>query len=151
MYTLIDQRTTRRNKNTSGDTALTVYSPADSTASSTATAISAEVASSISISREEFLGVMAEAEFYNLFKETFQELDYENTGYVKAGDLDDVLGGIRDLTAPGPSYELDENSMWSLTLPQEKHHKTTSLIDVDDQYILVDYEQFTKMLLGAAL
>lgn len=49
------------------------------------------------ISRDEFMGVMAEAEFYNLFTETFKELDRDNTGYVRAGDLDDVLGGVRDL------------------------------------------------------
>jgi calmodulin/calcium-binding protein CML len=82
------------------------------------------------ISLDEFMGVMAEAEFYNLFKETFQELDQQNIGYVRAGDLDEVLGGVRDLIA-------DEQQ--------------TSIIDVDDKDMLVDYEQFTKMLLGAAL
>lgn len=40
---------------------------------------------------------MAESEFYNLFLETFEELDKENTGYVRAGDLDEVLHGVRDL------------------------------------------------------
>eukprot|EP00980_Cylindrotheca_fusiformis_P028714 scaffold22639_cov105-Cylindrotheca_fusiformis.AAC.8 len=82
------------------------------------------------ITREEFMGVMAEAEFYNLFKETFQELDQENTGFVRAGDLDSVLGGVRDLIG-------------------DKQH--TSIIDIDDKDMLVDYEQFSKMLLGAAL
>ena len=43
------------------------------------------------------LQVMAESEFYNLFLETFEELDKENTGYVRAGDLDEVLHGVRDL------------------------------------------------------
>lgn len=82
------------------------------------------------ITREEFMGVMAEAEFYNLLKETFQELDPENTGYVRAGDLQQVLGGVRDL------------------IGQKRH---TSIIDVDNEELLVDYEQFSKMLLGAAL
>ena len=82
------------------------------------------------ISRDEFVGVMAEAEFYNLFTETFSELDPENTGYVRAGDLDEVLGGVRDLIS-------DDHSI--------------SLIDVEDKDMLVDYEQFTTMLLGAAL
>jgi Ca2+-binding EF-hand superfamily protein len=81
------------------------------------------------ISRDEFMGVMAEAEFYNLFTETFQELDKDNTGYVRAGDLDEVLGGVRYL------------------ISDEK----TSIIDVEDKDMLVDYEQFSKMLLGAAL
>lgn len=83
------------------------------------------------ITRDEFMGVMAEAEFFNLFKETFQELDKDNTGYVRAGDLDEVLGGVRDLLAEDTS--------------------NSPFIDVEDKDILVDYEQFSKMLLGAAL
>ena len=81
------------------------------------------------ISRDEFMGVMAEAEFYNLFTETFQMLDKENTGYVRAGDLDEILGGVRGLISDNP----------------------TNIIDVEDKDMLVDYEQFSKMLLGAAL
>ena len=81
------------------------------------------------ISRDEFMGVMAEAEFYNLFTETFKELDPNNTGYVRAGDLDDVLGGVRALIS----------------------NDRTGIIDVEDKDMLVDYEQFSKMLLGAAL
>ena len=81
------------------------------------------------ISRFEFLGVMAEAEFSNLFTSTFEELDLDGTGYVRAGDLDEVLGGVRDLIS----------------------NDQTSLIDVEDKDMLVDYEQFSKMLLGAAL
>lgn len=81
------------------------------------------------ISRDEFFGLMAEGEFYNLFTETFQELDPGNTGYVRAGDLDDVLGGVRDLIGDD----------------------STSIIDTEDKDMLVDYEQFSKMLLGAAL
>jgi Ca2+-binding EF-hand superfamily protein len=83
----------------------------------------------LAISRDEFVGVMAEAEFYNLFTETFQTLDPNNTGYVRAGDLDEVLGGVRDLIS----------------------NDRISLIDVEDKDMLVDYEQFSKMLLGAAL
>lgn len=81
------------------------------------------------ISHDEFMGVMAEAEFYNLFTETFNDLDEENTGYVRAGDLDEVLGGVRNL-------------IWN---------DRTNIIDVEDKDMLVDYEQFSKMLLGAAL
>ena len=77
----------------------------------------------------EFLGVMAEAEFYSLFTEMFKELDKENTGYVRAGDLDQILGGVRDLIGD----------------------RKQSIIDVEDQDIHIDYEQFAKMLLGAAL
>ena len=82
------------------------------------------------ITRNEFMGVMAEAEFYNLLTETFQELDRDNTGYVRAGDLDMVLGGVQDLIAG---------------------KKKISIINVEDADMLVDYEQFSKMLLGAAL
>jgi len=81
------------------------------------------------ITLDEFMGIMAEAEFYYLFTETFQELDKDNTGYVRAGDLDEVLDGVRDLIS-------DDRK---------------SIIDVEDQDIQVDYEQFAKMLLGAAL
>ena len=83
----------------------------------------------IAISRDEFMGVMAEAEFYNLFTAIFNDLDEGNTGYVRAGDLDEVLGGVRDLIS----------------------NERTNLIDGDDKDMLVDYEQFSKMLLGAAL
>ena len=81
------------------------------------------------ISRDELMGVMAEAEFYNLFTETFEELDEDNTGFVRAGDLDEVLGGVRDLIS----------------------NDKTNIIDVEDKDMLVDYEQFSRMLLGAAL
>lgn len=84
---------------------------------------------STGITLDEFLGVMAEAEFYYLFTETFQELDRDNTGYVRAGDLDEVLGGVRDLIS-------DDRK---------------SIIDVEDKDFQVDYEQFARMLLGAAL
>eukprot|EP00529_Nitzschia_sp_RCC80_P013409 CAMPEP_0113491162 /NCGR_PEP_ID=MMETSP0014_2-20120614/27416_1 /TAXON_ID=2857 /ORGANISM="Nitzschia sp." /LENGTH=592 /DNA_ID=CAMNT_0000384949 /DNA_START=260 /DNA_END=2035 /DNA_ORIENTATION=+ /assembly_acc=CAM_ASM_000159 len=53
------------------------------------------------ITRNEFMGVMAEAEFYNLFMETFEDLDKEKTGYVRAGDLATVLGGVQDLVGVG--------------------------------------------------
>lgn len=86
-------------------------------------------AQTATITRNEFLGVMAEAEFYNLFTATFQELDREDTGYVRAGDLAEVLGGVQELIS-------DE--------------KKINLIDGDDVDMLIDYEQFSKMLLGAA-
>ena len=82
-----------------------------------------------SISLDEFLGVIAEAEFYFLFTETFQELDTNNIGYVQAGALDDILGTVRDLIS----------------------NDKTSIIDGQDRDTLVDYEQFSKMLLGASI
>jgi len=63
-------------------------------------------------------------------RETFQELDQDSTGFVRAGDLDQILGGVRDLIG-------------------DKRH--TSIIDVDDKDMLVDYDQFSKMLLGVAI
>lgn len=81
------------------------------------------------ITLDEFMGVMAEAEFYSLFTETFQVLDLDNTGYVRAGDLDEVLHGVRDLIS-------DDRK---------------SIIDVEDKDVQIDYEQFSKMLLGAGL
>ena len=81
------------------------------------------------ITRNEFLGVMAEAEFYNLFTETFQDLDQEKTGYVRAGDLAEVLGDVEELLS---------------------EERKINLIDGEDVDMLIDYEQFSKMLLGAA-
>jgi len=81
------------------------------------------------ITLDEFMGVMAEAEFYYLFTDTFNELDKYNSGFVRAADLDRVLCGMRDL--------ISDDRM--------------SIIDVEDKEMLVDYEQFSKMLLGASL
>lgn len=81
------------------------------------------------ITLDEFMGVMAEAEFYYLFTDTFNALDKYNSGFVRAADLDRVLCGMRDL--------ISDDRM--------------SIIDVEDKEMLVDYEQFSKMLLGASL
>jgi len=83
----------------------------------------------LGISFDDYMGVMAEAEFYYLFTETFNALDNFDSGFVRAGDLDHVLGGMRDLIS-------DDRA---------------SIIDVEDKDILIDYEQFSRMLLGAAL
>lgn len=79
------------------------------------------------ISANEFLGVMAEAEFYYLFKETFATLDPQNSGYVQAGKLDNILCGLRDLIS-------DDRK---------------SIIDVDDKDMLIDYETFSRMMIGS--
>ncbi|CAJ1950357.1 unnamed protein product [Cylindrotheca closterium] len=81
------------------------------------------------ISYEDFMGIMAEAEFYHLFLETFRALDKEDSGYLRAGDLNRVLCGVRDLIT-------DDRK---------------SIIDVEDDDMSIDYEQFSKMLLGIAL
>lgn len=78
---------------------------------------------------DDFMGIMAEAEFYHLFSDTFSHLDKHNSGFVKARDLDRVLCGMRDLIS-------DDRK---------------SIIDVEDQDMMIDYEQFSRMLLGGAL
>lgn len=78
---------------------------------------------------EDFMGIMAEAEFYHLFKDVFSSLDKRDAGFVKAADLDRVLSGVRDL------------------ISDDQH----SIIDVEDKEMMIDYEQFTKMLLGLSL
>ena len=75
------------------------------------------------------MGLMAEADFYNLFLDTFKALDVHDSGFVKASELDRVLCGVRDLISD------DRNS----------------IIDVEDKDTLIDYEQFSKMLLGRTL
>lgn len=81
------------------------------------------------ITYDDFMGIMAEAEFYNLFYETFRALDKDDSGYLRASDLNRVLCGIRDLIT-------DDRK---------------SIIDVEDDDMSIDYEQFSKMLLGTAL
>lgn len=72
---------------------------------------------------------MAEAEFYYLFREIFAQLDKTDSGFVKAREIDRVLCGVRDLIS-------DDRK---------------SVIDVDDKDMLIDYEQFCRMLLGSEL
>jgi len=81
------------------------------------------------LSREDFIGIMAESEFYHLFTDIFSSLDTENSGFVRAKDLDRVLCGVRDLIS-------DDRK---------------SIIDVEDTDMLIDYEQFSRMMLGSAL
>jgi calmodulin len=81
------------------------------------------------LTEQDFMGIMAEAEFYYLFRDIFASLDTNGSGFVKAKDLDRVLSGVRDLIS-------DDRK---------------SIIDVDDEDMLIDYEQFSRMLLGTAL
>ena len=81
------------------------------------------------MTHEDFMGIMAETEFYHLFKDTFASLDIHNSGFVKAEKLDRVLCGMRDLIS-------DDRK---------------SVIDVDDKDMMIDYEQFSRMLLGGSL
>jgi len=85
-----------------------------------------DIDGNVEITRTEFMGVMAEAEFYYLFLDTFEMLDINNTGYVSAGDLDRVLCGVRDL--------ISDDRM--------------SIIDTDDMDMQIDYETYAGMLLG---
>jgi len=78
------------------------------------------------ISYRDFMGVMAEAEFYYLFKDTFSLLDKTNSGYVQAGKIEKVLCGLRDLIS-------DDRK---------------SIIDMEDKDMLVDYDTFSMMMIG---
>jgi len=78
------------------------------------------------ITYQDFMGVMAEAEFYHLFRDTFSSLDKYDSGFVRASDLDRVLCGVRDLIS-------DDRK---------------SIIDVEDKEMMIDYDHFSKMLLG---
>lgn len=81
------------------------------------------------ITKEDFFGLMAESETYQLFIDTFKTLDPKDTGFVRAKDLDRILCGVRDLIS-------DDRK---------------SIIDVEDMEMMVDYEQFSRMLLGTSL
>lgn len=78
------------------------------------------------ISYRDFMGVMAEAEFYYLFKDTFSALDKTNSGYIQAGKIEKTLCGLRDLIS-------DDRK---------------SIIDMEDKDMLVDYETFSMMMIG---
>ena len=80
------------------------------------------------ITYQDFMGLMAEAEFYHLFLDTFRALDTTDSGFVRARELDKVLCGVRDLIS-------DDRK---------------SIIDVEDTDMMIDYEQFSKMLLGVS-
>ncbi len=60
---------------------------------------------------DEFMGVIAEAEFYYLFLDTFEMLDVNKTGFVSAGDLDRVLCGVRDLISDDRMSIIDTEDM----------------------------------------
>merc|ERR1711862_1049861 len=81
------------------------------------------------MTKREFMGVMAEAEFYYLFLDTFEMMDVNKTGFVSAGDLDSALCGVRDL--------ISDDRM--------------SIIDTDDMDMQIDYETYADMLLGKPL
>jgi len=78
---------------------------------------------------QDFMGIMAEAEFYHLFRDIFASLDKDDTGFVKASEIDRALCGVRDLISDD--------------------HK--SIIDVDDPEMQIDYDAFSRMMLGTAL
>lgn len=80
---------------------------------------------------QDFLGIMAEAEFFRLFSDIFSSLDKNGSGFVKARDLNNVLSGVRDLISSD----------------------RRSIIDVaeTDMEMLIDYQMFSKMMLGSAL
>ena len=78
------------------------------------------------ISFDDFMGIMAEAEFYNLFEDTFRSIDTDKTGFVKASDLVRVLDGMQGLIS-------DERA---------------SIIDVEEKDMMIDYEEFSLMMLG---
>eukprot|EP00548_Thalassiothrix_antarctica_P007149 CAMPEP_0194130402 /NCGR_PEP_ID=MMETSP0152-20130528/1447_1 /TAXON_ID=1049557 /ORGANISM="Thalassiothrix antarctica, Strain L6-D1" /LENGTH=639 /DNA_ID=CAMNT_0038824903 /DNA_START=35 /DNA_END=1954 /DNA_ORIENTATION=+ len=78
---------------------------------------------------EDFMGIMSETEFFHLFKDTFASLDIHNSGFVKAYELDRILCGMRDLIS-------DDRK---------------SIIDIDDKEMMIDYEQFSRMLIGGSL
>lgn len=84
---------------------------------------------SSTLTETDFMGIMAEAEFYYLFRDMFAELDTNDTGFVRAKDLDRILCGVRDL------------------ISDDRY----SIIDIEDDEMLVDYDQFSRMLLGTSL
>ena len=72
---------------------------------------------------------MTEAEFYYLFTDTFNRLDPMQTGYVYVRDINIVLYKMHNIISNG----------------------RISMIGIKNKDILIDYEQFSTMLLGTNL
>lgn len=100
-----------------------------SLSSSSSTSISNSSVDDKPISYTDYMGLMAEAEFYYLLRDIFASLDIYDSGFVKASAIERVLMGVRDFIS-------DDRK---------------SIIDVDDKDMLIDYETFSKMLLGTPL
>ena len=79
-----------------------------------------------SISYMDFMGVMAEAEFYYLFKDTFAALDKKKICYIQAGKIEKMLDELRDLIS-------DDRK---------------SIIGMEDKDVLIDYDTFAMMMIG---
>jgi calmodulin/calcium-binding protein CML len=94
------------------------------------------------MAKQDFMGLMAEAEFYNLFRDIFSSLDQQQSGFVKAKELDRVLCGVRDLVSDNARNSNARSS---------SRNSRKSIIDVDDDEMLIDYEKFSRMLLGSTL
>ena len=104
----------------------------------------------------EFMGVMAEAEFYYLFLDTFQMLDVNNTGFVSAGDLDRVLGGVRDLISDDRMSIIDTEDMDMQVRQFSRRVNRSTRSTFPQNFILstflqIDYVTYADMLLGKPL
>jgi len=75
----------------------------------------------------EFIGIMAEAEFYHLFR---MAIDKKDSGYLKARDLDRVLCSMRDQNAPGnrPCRDKVSSGLFVLALWKKKVARAASLV-----------------------
>lgn len=95
------------------------------------------------LSKQDFMGIMAEAEFYYLFRDIFKTLDPNDSGYVKARDLDRVLSGTRDLI-----FIADNPRTSIIDMRGSTGVSGNDDDDDEDLDMLIDYEQFSRMLLG---
>ena len=97
--------------------------------------------SSTSVDFEEFMGIAAEAEFYQILKETFESMDHKNTGYVRVEHISDLLQEIQKLY-PNKEGE-SENACKTMIQAIIESSKTK-----DGKDMFLNYEDFTRSLLG---
>ena len=89
--------------------------------------------------------------FRPLFTDTFSSLDKDKTGYVQAGKLDKVLDG-KDCCNERRHIRSHLCHLLVRTLFLGLRDLISddrmSIIDVDDKDMLIDYETFSRMMIG---
>jgi Ca2+-binding EF-hand superfamily protein len=98
------------------------------------------------LSLEEFMGLAAEAEFYNLLLETFGGMDPKNTGYIQ---VDQVANMLEELTLALYNPKFDGAEIMTENACTAKiHEMIVGSQNKKGTEMAFNYEDFTKSLLG---
>lgn len=91
------------------------------------------------LTQEEFVAMMAEAEFTSLFLEAFRMLDHGGSGWVQAGKVMQLLS----------EFDRDGSPNQSNTLKTNKLMEMMRAFGVDDEGH-VDYAAFVNLLMSTS-